>query len=62
MKSAINAFLKKVAGIELGYECKQCGKPAYLRHGNLHRSCKHTGTVIAKMDAVVSNKNFTAAT
>jgi hypothetical protein len=51
MRQIIEAALKKVAGIELGYACKACGKMAYMHRGVLKRTCEHTGTVIALMDA-----------
>lgn len=40
--------------VEQGYECKECGSPVVLVDGQIVRSCKHTGTVIAVMEAHVT--------
>lgn len=60
MKVIIEAFLRKVAGIELGYECKECGKLAYLHHGVLKRTCEHTTTVVMSMEAHMHEHNLTS--
>lgn len=40
--------------IEHGYQCKECGSPAVMKDGVLVRSCGHTGTVIATLEAHVT--------
>ena len=43
-----------MAVIEHGYECKECGAPVMLMDGQIVRSCAHTGTVIATMEAHIT--------
>ena len=45
--------------IETGYQCKECGAPAMLEDGKIVRTCLHTGTVIAVMEATVTAHNLT---
>lgn len=47
--------------IETGYQCKECGAPAVLNDGVILRSCVHTGTVLATMEATVSQHNLTSS-
>lgn len=42
------------------YSCKECGVPVIVRDdGNHLRGCKHTGTIVAGMNAVVTSHNLT---
>jgi hypothetical protein len=40
--------------IEVGYYCKECSSPAMLIDGEIVRSCTHTGTVVAELEAHVT--------
>ena len=40
--------------IENGYQCKECGAEAVMVDGQIVRSCQHTGTVIAVLEAHVT--------
>lgn len=39
---------------ETGYQCKECGAEAVMVDGRIVRSCEHTGTVIAALEAHVT--------
>lgn len=48
----LNAMSAARLAAKTGYFCKECGRPVIYKDGLPVRSCQHTGTIVAPMEAV----------
>jgi transposase-like protein len=48
----LNTMIAARLAAKTGYFCKECGKSVVYKDGMPVRSCEHTGTIVAPMEAV----------